>query len=72
MTENTPSEGRLSTRQKIQLACAVALAAGIMLDYYRKPAVGSYTWMLRIGLMAVGGIVGLLTLLRRPQSPPER
>jgi hypothetical protein len=69
MKENEPSSATLTTRQKIQLACAAALTVGVVHHYYTKPEAWSTFWMLDMLVIAVGGIVGVATLLRRP--PPQ-
>ena len=71
MFDNQPDTGTLTARQKIQMGCAAALAAGVAHHYYGKPEVWSNLWMLDMLVIAVGGIVGVATLLRRP-PPPER
>jgi hypothetical protein len=72
MTEIEPSPGSLSTRQWIQLACAAALTTGVAHHYHGKPEEWSFVWTIDMLLIAVGGIVGLVTLLRHPPTPPER
>jgi len=70
MTENEPGSATLTARQRIQMACAVALAAGVSHHYYAKPDEWTPLWMLDMFVIAAGGIVGVATLLRRP-PPPE-
>jgi hypothetical protein len=54
------------------MACAAALTAGVVHHHYGRPLEWTTLWMMDMGLIAVGGIVGVATLVRRPPAPPGR